>query len=750
MKQREVTTEDVQHLDSDIRQSYLLDKRFRILYCVPFERESLEDVTEFRHYSENLLYTTRLHVLAARLPADVREISEDWHTIYHLRATSVIQRANFPIYLDSFLEADKLLSDYLFRVVLTDARTADCVDKLLQASPYRWIHLSTAEIKNERVSAERITWEDFRELLRSIYLSSPSKDNSSSAVLTAFEKATEKAATEPDANLLHEPRGHGITGINEHAAYCFGVHPPMEEEKPLTSTDRQVYVDAVLRSTQEVFSRRAQLSGANTPTCPYRLALAVPSLIDYLYSSKFSKDNNLRRQYPVLHRFVLEIARQGSYFYRLATQDLRQFFSDKAVQALFYISMRELASFSDSLTVFAARTLTPVVRLEPNINSVKPRFAKIAQLSRGTNPRRKYKTNQAAIEAMRDLSGAIAVEYRALLSNPSPSAREGVKLVTDLPLEWLPVGKLPLMMAFETSRIPATPGNVNFEQLITDKTVHLPISAFSKVRVIRSFFSDDPIRGVLEDAVSRMDFAAGQLPINVEFVDVNGVDEFVAAWNSSEGAMLIFDGHGAPNAHDDGVGTLIIGGVPVNVWDLKGRLLTQPPIVIVSACDTHAVDSGHATIGNALLMLGAKSALATLLPVDARYSAFLIARLLLRVSQFVPIAASTSLARPLTWRTVITGMQRMTYVTEVMMAVAEEERNLTQELLSDVQLEANIAINGGDPQWHQKFVSSFARVRGESDEKTLEVIERWASLVDVMLYVHLGSPESIIIVPDAE
>jgi hypothetical protein len=714
--------------------SYFLDRRFRILYMVPFAREPLEDASIFRLYSQGLLDTAKLHVIAAKLPADVRELGENWETIYRFREARLIEHTIFPIYLDSFLDGAGLFADTPFRVVLSNPDTAEVIDELLSHSPHRWIHISTAEPKNDRVSAVELTRASFRELLRKRYLS-PDGNGEASAVMTTFDQVTKSEMSDNEEDLLYQPRGHNITAVNEIATCCFGVN----SQKPLelASMDREEYLQAVVCSVEEVTRRRMQLKSTEPiGSVPYQIVIAVPSILEYYYSNRFTKNNDFRRKDPTLHRFIIEVTRQKSYFYMFHDENVRTFVRNEA-QFLMAVNTEELLAFSAALAVFAARTLSPVLRLEPIVNSVRPLLAKVAQLSRGNHPRRKFKVNAAAREAMDYMRGSIAPKYLGLLSEPEPAGGAGVKLVADLPLEWLPVNRLPLMMAYETSRTTTTPGNVNLEQLVVGRTRHLDVSTFSDVLIIRSFKKADPIRSMLEVAISRMKLGDGKLPVNVRVVDVESADEFVAAWNSFDGAILIFDGHGQADTAG-GVGSIVVGGVPLSPWDLRERLHKNPPIVIMSACDTHSVDSGHATVGNAMLMLGATAVL-------ARYSALFIARLLLRVAQFIPIATSSNLFRPLTWRAVVTGLQRMTFVTEIILSLEDEGFPLTDDQRSQIQFQANTEINGGNPRWYSNFVDRLATAYGDTNESVRDKISTWASLVDVLHYVQLGSPESIII-----
>jgi hypothetical protein len=115
----------------------------------------------------------------------------------------------------------------------------------------------------------------------------------------------------------------------------------------------------------------------------------------------------------------------------------------------------------------------------------------------------------------------------------------------------------------------------------------------------------------------------------VDHVDVSNADELVAAINAFEGQVLVFDGHGAHR--DKEAAALYLQDEPINVWTLRDRITRMPPIVLLSACDTHAADRNHATVGNGFLALGARAVLASVFPLFAPTAATFIARLLYRI-----------------------------------------------------------------------------------------------------------------------
>jgi hypothetical protein len=320
----------------------------------------------------------------------------------------------------------------------------------------------------------------------------------------------------------------------------------------------------------------------------------------------------------------------------------------------------------------------------------------------------------------------------------------GLKLVTDLPLEWLPVCGVPLALRYDVSRIPVMPGNLLIQHCVRPPLT-ISAAAFKRVLVIRSFGHSDPLAPILERTFQRAYAPLDVEPPEVKFVDVTSEETLVETIESFEGAVLIFDGHGSYEGKF-GVGTLVVGGESIDVWSLKEKC-RFPPIVIFSACDTHPADGGHGSVANAALALDAYTVLATLLPVDANTSGAFFARLLLRMVEFIKIAADSRTL--LTWREVISGMIRMAYTSEVRHILARKAGvQFAAGGHSRVQLVANTAINARRADWFDQFVRAISAETGKDSGAVVSLISRWAFVTDALKYVQLGSPENIVILPE--
>ena len=320
--------------------------------------------------------------------------------------------------------------------------------------------------------------------------------------------------------------------------------------------------------------------------------------------------------------------------------------------------------------------------------------------------------------------------------------REGMKLISDLPLELLPTDGLPLGLRYDTSRLNPLPGNMFLQQCSLPPIV-LPQERFEEILVIRSFAPDDHLKPLFERATSFVSTSEPTQRIRYRIVDVENEGEFIAALNDYEGAIVVFDCHGR---FDEtlGMGTLVIGGASLNPWDLKNRI-QMPPIVMFSACDTQPIDGSRSSVATAAFALGARAVLATILPIRAREAAVFSGRMSLRLAQFVPEVLKYRTL--LTWREVVSGMLRMSHCTEVLRRLMSHARlSLSEDEFHNVLLTANVAINGRKAHWFEAFLEELATCSGRTLDSLKEDVERWAGMTEAMKHTQLGAPESIIIV----
>ena len=97
----------------------------------------------------------------------------------------------------------------------------------------------------------------------------------------------------------------------------------------------------------------------------------------------------------------------------------------------------------------------------------------------------------------------------------------------------------------------------------------------------------------------------------------------------------------------------------------------------------------------------------------------------------------------------MSGMLRMTYVTEVLSALRKHAGAAYEHLdTSEIQLQANVAINQRQANWYKVVLNAVAKSTGQSVEAVKKHVEQWSSMTDSMKYVQLGHPESVVIVEE--
>jgi hypothetical protein len=176
---------------------------------------------------------------------------------------------------------------------------------------------------------------------------------------------------------------------------------------------------------------------------------------------------------------------------------------------------------------------------------------------------------------------------------------------------------------------------------------------------------------------------------------------------------------------------------------LRGKVARMPPIVILSACSTHPLDWSETSSAGAFLTMGAMSVLGTVTPISARDAAVFVGRLLLRLAEFVPMIAGSGQR----WSDVISGLLRMSYVTDLI-RVFESEKVISADDHRKIQFEANTLINAESDEWFEKTLAALALASGWPVERVRSFWLENAYFTSAMRYVHLGSPERIVIVRD--
>jgi hypothetical protein len=506
------------------------------------------------------------------------------------------------------------------------------------------------------------------------------------------------------------------------------------------------YVEQIVRTSNSVLDERERIGALEMhrmfPPRP-DLNLFAPAIYPQFYEARFSPD--VRREERKAFETVRQmLKRQTGYVFEARTPAQKAILMPRVDTSgdegqvtshpLMLMRARELGLSTEVMSALAASEFSTVVRLPNEINRTQGAVHNFATHYRSDSPTsRKRLTAFRQVQAR--LAGAFPSPFMALLRRSS----SGIRIVSDAHLEWLDMDGLPLAIRKCCTRVPVTPGNLFVDHLATRSILRLVPDDFRKVLVISALKRDDPIRGLFEVAFAGFE-PLWRDQLAVEFAEVSHRDEFVAAVANFDGPLIVFDGHGSHPRNEPG--QLHFKDEAVDVWSLKDTITEIAPIIVLSACDTHAADRNHATAANGFMHLGARTVLASVFPLDARAAAIFTARLLYRVAGYLGPGVS-ALGRAMTWSEVIWGMLRMQLLTDFLRQVLRK-RLIHQGQYEEIHTDGNAWINSAHPDPFGMVMSRLEAL-GLAKRELVSTLELSVANSSVISYLQIGRPETILI-----
>lgn len=673
--------------------------------------------------------------LIAALPADVVECSLPLEPVIAQRVSGARPLPWSPIDVSAL---EPVRASDLGTVVVCfsgDAETAARVDKWReeQSPPILHLKLTSKEDADHLANFSLDTLKRHCEEVFAIV-----KDNLDPPRRTAFEQGLANWAAPDLAPTDHPPLAHNIFLPNQMSLRR--SYRRIEEREGFVGDSEVDYSKRIVESAAAVCAVRDSVGRHPVhrlmPPTP-DLILSEPAL--YRMSYRREKPAGIFEEKAVAQT-LRRIQSQRGLFSQIAVDDFETFKESKNAQSLMMTRQEELQTHTLGVGLRAASNAAAVVRLSPGVNHVFPKLSAFARSVRSDRPEARLKARRLFTDIQKTMTDALGAERMELIE----SRRGPVKIVSDCPIEWLPIDGLPLALARDCSRINATPGNVMMTELARTQLVTVPPEAFRNVLVVSAFEDGDPLRDTLLSGLVRMNEMHGE-KISYVAKCARTRAEFIAALNAYDGSVLIFDGHGVANSQDP-VGALAIGSEHVDVWTLRGEARV-PPIVITSACDTHAVDGiSHATVGNGFLALGARTVLATMLPVGGHDAAVFIGRFMLRLADYLPAALAPA-QRVLTWTEVVAGMLRMTLVSEIISGLAGVEALRPQESspIHKLQIDVYYKINTRQSGWYDALLEGLAPILSWDIDRVRARADGVISRSEAIRYIQLGNPETILI-----
>lgn len=703
---------------------------FRIAYWVPHLDDELRDASPFMAFLPGILSTARILQEIVRLPMDIRELEAGRQAIALCRVERITTANVLPIRMSAFLE---LAGDspFVFNCVVTTPDTESVITSLVGAHIPPWLCIAEDEI----VAIDDVVVANYVRATINAIPNSPMKE-----VLTQYSRNPRSPLPELSVDC---PRSFNLTTApNESSLEALRVS--LTGARPLIAGENMKYSFAIIRSSRALNRvRRSLLSqvASRMGECANSITVALDSLIWSLERSDIA--GNLHRQgvSRQLREIVSKTVKRSNFTHVHALKSALSSEENGYFQHLLEIKRAEMLAFTAGITLHSSVTFTPVLRLNPGLNRLRGRLSDLAQCARGKGPHREFKQNKITRRLLNDAVAIIGTEIIDELRGPADQIMS-VNLISDFPLELVPVDGLALSLRHDVSRIPATPGNVMLAQCAKGEEIHVDLAELFDVLVIRSFGQFDPLRNSLERALQLPILESGASMPRISFVDVSTEDEFVAALDGFKGAIVIFDGHGGFDSRS-GLGSIIVGNGPLDIWSLRGRV-SLPPIVLLSACDTLPIDGGHGSTAIGALVLGATTVLGTSMPINGLSASIFIHRLIYRIGKYVPLALAIS-PGGVSWRWIMSGLIRMSFATELINCF-ELDFKIDPRESRNARVSVNMDINSRNPKWYLKTMRRLASISG----KSLRHLESWANsnnvCPDSLRYVQLGRPDLIRIV----
>ena len=699
-----------------------------ILYIYALPPWDPKDVTAFQGFAPGLIYLGPLMTVPVRLPPDIIDLTMSPVDRLARRRAGLGSWIWSPVNVDTLIRRHKPFPHQPFMVVFTaNADVAQRVATWRRNLRIQPLHVSTIR-KGGTIAPGALTVERLQQFCRGAVRQAGKVNRrldiaDSLAAIDRWQPFEER----PFSLRYHT---HNVTVANEMVLYSIGERAPERDEGVLNVSPHEDYVDGITESAQAVLALQAQVEDREA----YLLHPPRPDIILFAPASYRGIERVLQRSVPSLPgvRAIRALERQRRYTMQI---EIDENDIDEIGPVLGYRGA-ELRMQVAAVGLRAASTLAATIRLPPLINRTAGVVGQLARHLRAYDEDLPDRKTAKVFRIVQDaLLDAIPPEHLALIRE----SKTGIKIIGNAPLEWIPLDGLPLGIHTDVSRIPVTPGNIMIEQLRPVPQLYIPAEQFKSYLALSMFEDGDRISNFMDAALQVLPGAQGAR-ITGTHLRPRTVEEFIAVINNYTGPILIIDSHGS-HPSDPDIGGLIIDGKPLDVWTLRDRV-RLPPIVVLSACDTHPLDRSHATVANGFLSCGAIAVLGTVLPIRARDAATFLVRLMLRAIQYGEIVSRNERSVP--WTNIVGGALRMQLASDICRGL-RNRKILTEKQALEIQLAANWDINTLRGDWLPRLGKRCQKAGRFGNERWNVMYNDILAASDVIRYVHLGNPESITI-----
>ncbi|HEP0304261.1 TPA: CHAT domain-containing protein [Providencia rettgeri] len=436
------------------------------------------------------------------------------------------------------------------------------------------------------------------------------------------------------------------------------------------------------------------------------------------------------------------IFKNGTYDVNFENEEFKKF-----IKEMEYIEML--------IGVYSSATFSSTLKTDCYVNDV---YTDMNELE-AMESRRGYNSNVKVLAAR--ISNKLTNKSVNIIPFIEGALVYPLKIISNLPLEWIRVNRLPLMINSPVSRIPKTPVHL-LENLTLERNFNISLDYHDiyQVLIISAFEDTDSLKGqlksyidkiVLNDEIAKEHDRAswesinpGKQPynFNINYKTAGNIEELCTILNESTENIVIFDMHG--NHKDDQEGYVAINNTRVTISSLLGRVTRIPPIVILSSCNTSAINRNSYTFSNGLLALGAFSVLGSALPINGHESCRFITRLLLRIKLYLPEYFRRN--NTINWSKFIHGMIKREYFTDLINHLESAKFIKSKEDKAKINNEVGIVLeNYFNPDLMDGILQIISSITNNEFEQVSKEIEDNFFYAEAIKYFHLGNPENIVV-----
>jgi hypothetical protein len=711
-----------------------------IFFFVPYLEQNLEESSPLQGFTPDLYEAARTYARIALLPKCLHELLSNNEQVLAFRIAGEPHRI-LPVELSKIATVLERLAPIYACILSVNDDIANIVKKLLPLVDWPILHISPDDL--DGITNAEIGRSIVASYVTTVLERQEQESNSTALLFKAVRESIIENHGFVAVTIPSIPRyAHLTTEPNQAALQAVGLE--FAETKPILSpnNDNGPYFDAILSHVDFMLHIRSELGSHVRTLAPYGLVLTSPAVLKRWRGIIKNFGSNLGRDEKRQVGWVLrQIIGRSTYRFLGTEIEAAGFLHSEPVKAVVASNRQDLEVYTAALSVRAGTDFVPTIRLPTAVNNV---FAEVRQLENTARnewptPRRTAKLSKWAKRLSLKLVEDIPESVIRRIQHPA-----GVKLISDSPLEWLNIDGFPLALHTELSRIPVTPGNLFFQQTAIISPLALSPQDFDEVLIIRAFSPTDHLREYLTSSVKTYEPSFKDAKPRIRFVDVQKKSDLIKALEGFSGSVAVFDGHGR-HRDDDDIGYLQLPAESVSAWELR-NLARIPPIIILGACDTHPMSASHVTTANGFLAAGAKTVVGTSLPIDAATNGMFIARLLLRISRFIPILLERG-EGPVRWSRVVSGMLKRQYMTEVLFTIASDlHLKPTTTLLRDLSMDVGIKIDQERRDWLQSLPRFLAEASSKPEGEVLALIQNKAYITDALAHVQFGNPEHIAVV----